>query len=77
MSTLTVENVRDQALKLSTSARAYLAEALLASLEESEDFAVSDAWLAEAKRRGREIDAGRGRTIPGAKALRALRRTRK
>ena len=77
MPTLSVEIVREQALKLSTSARAYLAETLLASLDESEDFAVSDAWLAEAKRRGREIDAGRARTIPGAKALRALRRPRK
>ena len=77
MATVTVENVKKQALRLSASARAYLAETLLESLDEGEDFQIDEAWLAEAKRRGREIDSGRGRTVSGEEALRVLRRVRK
>ena len=77
MVTLTVEKVKKEALQLSASARAYLAETLLESLDGGEDFEVNDAWLAEAKQRGREIDSGRGRTISGVEALRVLRRPRK
>lgn len=74
--TATIEKLKDTALKLPQSARAYLAEALLESLEPGDDFEVSPDWLAEARRRGREIDSGRGRTIPGSEALKQLRRGR-
>jgi len=73
MSTATLEKMANQILKLPQAARAYLAERLLESLDERDDFEVSAEWLAEAKRRGREIDAGRGRTVPGAVALKRLR----
>lgn len=72
--TTTVDKLKDQALKLPQAARAYLADALLESLELDDDFQVGPEWLAEARRRGREIDSGRGKTIPGSEALKQLRR---
>jgi len=74
--TATVDKLKDQALKLPQSARAYLAEALLESLDTGDDFEVSPEWLAEARRRGREIDSGRGKTVSGPEALKLLRRGR-
>lgn len=75
MSTETIEKMANQALKLPKPARAYLAERLLESLDEDHDFAVSAEWLAEARRRGRELDSGRGKAIPGPTALKRLRGT--
>ncbi len=74
--TATIEKIKSRALKLPQSARAYLAEALLESLAPDDDFDVSPEWLAEARRRGREIDSGRGKTVPGPEALKLLRRGR-
>ena len=72
----TVDKLKVQALKLPQSARAYLAEVLLESLDPEDDFEVSPEWLAEARRRGREIDSGRGKTVSGPEALKLLRRGR-
>jgi len=74
--TATIEKIKSQALKLPQSGRAYLAEALLESLAPDDDFDVSPEWLAEARRRGREIDSGRGKNVPGPEALKLLRRGR-
>ena len=71
--TSTLEKLTNQALKLPQSARAYLAERLLDSLEQDDDFEVSSEWLAEARRRGRELDSGRGRAVNGEVALKRLR----
>ncbi len=73
MSTVMIEKMADQALKLPKQARAYLAERLLESLDDDNDFAVSAEWLAEARRRGRELDSGRGKAVPGPAALKRLR----
>ena len=74
--TAAIEKIKSRALKLPQSARAYLAEALLESLTPDDDFDVSPEWLAEARRRGREIDSGQGKTVPGPEALKLLRRGR-
>ena len=73
MSTATLERMADKALKLPKQARAYLAERLLESLDDENDFKVSSEWLAEARRRGRELDSGRGEAISGPMALKRLR----
>lgn len=66
--TANVEVFKDAALALPMSARAYLAEALLESLEHSdEDLAalpVADGALALAEDRLRAIREGRAQTIP-------------
>jgi putative addiction module component (TIGR02574 family) len=73
MSTVTLEKMAGNVLKLPKQARAYLAERLLESLDDENDFQVSREWLAEARRRGRELDSGRGEAIPGPVALKRLR----
>jgi putative addiction module component (TIGR02574 family) len=73
MSTATLEKMAGSVLKLPKQARAYLAERLLESLDDENDFLVSREWLAEARRRGRELDSGRGEAIPGPIALKRLR----
>jgi len=73
MSTATLEKMAGEALKLPKQARAYLAERLLESLDDEHDFSVSPEWLAEARRRGRELDSGRGEAVAGAAAVERLR----
>lgn len=73
MSTATLERMTDKALKLPKQARAYLAERLLESLDDENDFKVSGEWMTEARRRGRELDSGRGEAISGPAALKRLR----
>ena len=48
----------DSALKLPQSARAFLAEKLLESLDAETSHEISDEWRAEIKRRCAEIDRG-------------------
>jgi len=73
MSTAALEKMAGSVLKLPKQARAYLAERLLESLDDESDFQVSPEWLAEARRRGRELDSGKGQAIPGPVALKRLR----
>lgn len=68
-----VEEIAEKALMLSPSARAYLAEVLLESLDYEEDFDVSPEWMTEIRRRCREIDSGEVELLDGDKALATLR----
>lgn len=68
-----VEAVKKQALQLRQSARAYLAEVLIESLDEEDDCELSDDQHAEVMRRCAEIDAGRATMIPGEEATRRWR----
>jgi len=52
------EKIAEEALKLPREARAFVAERLLESLDHEEEFAVSDEWLVEIRRRCREVDSG-------------------
>jgi putative addiction module component (TIGR02574 family) len=51
-----INDVAERILKLSPTARAYLAEVLLQSLDYEEDFPVSDEWIKEIHHRCHEID---------------------
>ena len=67
------QRIIEDAMQLDPSARALIAETLLESLDVGPDFEVSQAWLAEIRRRCEEIESGAVTLIPGDKALGELR----
>ncbi len=68
-----IQRIIDEAMQLDASARAFLVETLLESLEVGTDFEVSAEWRAEIRRRCAEIDSGAVTLIPGDQALAQLR----
>jgi hypothetical protein len=67
------QRIIDDAMQLDPSARALIAETLLESLDVGPDFEVSQAWLAEIRRRCAEIESCAVPLIPGDQALGELR----
>jgi putative addiction module component (TIGR02574 family) len=67
-----LEKVAEEALSLPHESRAFLAERLLESLDETEDFPLTPAWLAEVKHRSREIDSEAVKCIPADKVFASL-----
>lgn len=61
------ETLEAEALKLTISERAKLAEHLIASLDE--DSEIEEAWAAETERRIAEIENGTVELIPAAEAI--------
>jgi len=61
------ETLEAEALKLTASERAKLAEDLMASLDE--DSEIEEAWAAETERRIAEIEAETVQLIPAAEAI--------
>lgn len=53
------KKILDDALQLEPTIRAFIAEALLESLDLEHDFPVSQEWMNEIQRRCAEIDKGR------------------
>jgi len=70
-----LEILEAQALKLTTSERAHLAERLTASLDE--DGEIEEAWAAEVERRIAEIDGGHVQMIPAEEAIALARESLK
>jgi len=70
---MTVEYLKNQALKLSLSDRALLAEHLLASLDDSADSDVESAWVKEARRRREAFQKGEVSTASAESAITAAR----
>ena len=66
-----LEILESEALKLTPSERAALAERLLASLEE--DSEIEEAWAAEIERRIAEVESGAVQVVPIAEALAQIR----
>ena len=62
-----LEILEAEALKLTASDRARLAEHLIASLDE--DTEIEEAWATEVERRIAEIDTGKVQMIPAAEAI--------
>lgn len=67
------KRIIDEAMQLEPSARAFIAEALLESLDFEEDFPLSSIWLAEIHQRCAAIDDGTARLIEHESALKQLR----
>ena len=66
-----LEVLEDEALKLTLSERAVLAQRLLASLDS--DTEVDEAWATEVERRIAAVEHGEINDIPMAEALTVLR----
>jgi len=66
-----LEVLEAEALKLTASERAALAQRLLASLDENTE--VEEAWAAEVERRIAAVERGEVQDIPIAEALSTLR----
>jgi putative addiction module component (TIGR02574 family) len=70
-----IEILEAQALKLTNSERARLAERLLASLDE--DSEIEAAWAAEVERRLADVESGRVQMIPADEAIARARKSLK
>jgi putative addiction module component (TIGR02574 family) len=70
-----LEILEAQALKLTQSERARLAERLLASLED--DSEIEESWAVEVERRIGEIESGRTKLIPADEAIAEARESLK
>ena len=67
------KKILDEAMQLDPTARAFVAETLLDSLDLDQDFAVSQEWLDEIQRRCAEIDSGKATLLDGAMVINELR----
>jgi len=56
---MSLDKLKEEAMKLASEARAKLAHALLASLEDLSAAEIERLWIDEAVRRNEEIDSGR------------------
>ena len=71
----TLDELKEQAAKLSDDERAELALSLIESLEApADDDDAERAWLAEAERRADELRRGVVQPVPGDKAFARIRR---
>jgi hypothetical protein len=67
------KKILDEAMQLEPTARAFVAETLLESLDLDQDFAVSQEWLEEIRRRCAEIDSGQATLLDSAMVINELR----
>jgi putative addiction module component (TIGR02574 family) len=74
---MSIEELRDEALKLSPESRAYLARELLASLDTMSESELEQLWLDEAIRRDDELDSGGAQAFPAEEVLARAREHRK
>jgi putative addiction module component (TIGR02574 family) len=68
-----IRKLLDEVLKLDASARALVAETLLASLDADDEVELSDEWRDEIRRRCDEIDNGAVTPVEGGVVLAELR----
>jgi hypothetical protein len=74
---MSIEELKDEALRLSKENRAYIACELLASLDNLSDSEIEELWLLEAVRRDEELDNGTARSYPADEVLARARARRK
>lgn len=72
-----VEELKEEALRLSPEARAYLARELLASLDAMSEAEIEKLWIDEAIRRDEDLDSGAARGYPVDEVLARVRARRK
>ena len=70
---MTIDQIATEALQLSVSSRAELAERLVESLDFSEVDEVQRTWAAEAIQRRDDVRSGKVQTIPGEQVLAEVR----
>jgi len=74
---MSIEELKDEALRLSKESRAYLARELLASLDDMSESEIEELWLREAVRRDEELDNGTARSCPADEVFSRARARRK
>lgn len=67
------KKILDEAMQLEPTARAFVAETLLESLDLDQDFVISQEWLEEIRRRCAEIDSGKATLLDSAMVINELR----
>jgi hypothetical protein len=67
-----IQQIAEQAMKLSGESRAQLADLLVESLDAEALGRIDQLWLVEAKRQRDEVRMGRVKTIPGDEVLRRV-----
>ncbi len=67
------KKVLDEAMRLEPTARAFVAETLIESLDHDQDFPISSEWLEEIRRRSAEIDSGKATLLDGEMVINELR----
>jgi putative addiction module component (TIGR02574 family) len=72
---MTIDQITEEALALSSEERALLADRLVGSLHAAEHDRIDRLWSSEAKRRLDEIRRGEVQTIPLEEALARVRRS--
>ncbi len=72
-----VEELKEEVLRLSPEARAYLARELVASLDVMGEAEIERLWIDEAIRRDDELDKGAAQSYPVDEALARARARRK
>jgi len=72
-----IEELKQEALRLSPEARAYLARELLASLDAMSEAEIERLWIDEAIRRDEELDRGTAQAYPADEVLARARARRK
>ena len=74
---MSIDELKDEALRLSPEVRAYLALELLASLDEMSEAEIEELWLQEAMRRNQELDSGTARSYAADEVFTRARARRK
>ena len=74
---MSIEEIKEEALRLSPEARAYLARELLASLDTMSDAEIEKLWIDEAVRRDEEMESGVAIAYPADEVLARARERRK
>ena len=72
-----VDELKEEALRLSPEARAYPARELLASLDDLNETDIEKLWVEEAIRRDDELDKGTARSYPADEVFARVRTRRK
>ena len=67
------KKVLEEAMQLEPTARAFVAETLLESLDLEQDYPVSQEWLEEIRRRCEDIDSGKTALLDGENVINELR----
>ena len=67
------KKILDEAMQLEPTARAFIAETLLESLDLEQDYLVSPEWMGEIQRRCADIDSGKATLLDGDTVIKELR----
>jgi hypothetical protein len=74
---MSIEELKDEALRLSKESRAYLARELLDSLDDMSESEIEELWLLEAVRRDKELEDGTAQSYPAAEVFARTQARRK